>query len=197
MKNKEPSSRKILEIHRHHLFISVILVVVLGSLILFLLSYIMNYVPRPTDFTSEIDFNMFSNFFYKYEVVRYPSGIGVIHAEQGQERLGIGVVTDPWNLKFGVVPEGGSSSRFMELVNLGDKRVKIIFRSYGNISKYLGFSMNNFILNPGDNVTVKVTFGPTPTTANGVGGSGVVGNYTGEIDRIVKIPKYGFLYAFM
>ena len=75
----------------------------------------------------------------------------------------------------------------MELVNLGDKDAKVILRAYGNVSEYVGFSKNNFVLHPEDNVTVKINFHPDVS-------DDTIGNYTGEIDRIIKIPKYGFLY---
>jgi hypothetical protein len=149
----------------------------------------MNYIPVPKEFTTEMEFKTYSSLLYNYEVTRYPSGIEVTDVEPGQERLGIGVVVDTWNLKFGSIPVGGSSSRYIELVNLGQRDAKVLFRAYGNISSYVGFSENNFILHPQDNVTVKIIFRPGDNP-------GTVGNYTGEIDKIVKMPKYDFLYMF-
>jgi hypothetical protein len=172
---------------RHPLFTSITLVLVLGGLIVFLLNYMLNYIPRPTDFVTDMQFNAYSNLFYTYEVVRYPTDVEVTANEPDQDRLGVGVVVDSWNLKFGSIPVGGSSTRFMELANLGQEDAKVILRAYGNVSRYVGFSRNNFILYPKDNVTIRIIFHPDPD-------ADTTGNYTGEIDRIIKIPKYGFLY---
>ena len=105
------------------------LVLVVGGLIVFLLNYMLNYIPRPTEFVTDMQLDAYSNLFYTYEVVRYPTGVEVTPNQPDQERLGIGIVVDSWNLKFGSIPVGSSSARFMELVNLGDKDAKVILRA--------------------------------------------------------------------
>ena len=152
-------------------------------------NYMLNYVPVPKEFVKNITIDTYSNFFYSYEVMRYPTDAEVTDLEEGQERIGVGVVTDPWNLRFGSIPLGSGSSRYLELMNVGEGDAQIIFRAHGNISRYVGFSKNKFVLSPRDNITIKVTFHPTLV-------SGAFGNFTGEIERIVKIPRYDLLYIF-
>lgn len=182
-------SSKTYSTYRRPLLISIILIIALVGSVVVLFNYMLNYTPAPKEFPANITFETYSNFFYNFEVMRCHSEAEVTHVEPEQERIGIGVVTDPWNLKFGSMPLGSGSSRYVELANLGERDAKIIFRSYGNISRYVGFSENNFIMHPKDNVTIKVTFHPSVE-------SGAIGNFSGEIDRIVQIPKYDFLYMF-
>ncbi len=163
------------------------LVITLSIVILFLLDFTLNYIPHPKGFVENMTFETYSNILYDYEIVKYPSGAEVHPVEADQERIGVGVITDDWNLKFGSMPIGGTSSRYIDLVNLGEKKVKVVFRSYGNITPFVDFSKNNFVLDPKDNATIKVSFNSR---------SGGSGNYTGDIYRIVKIPKYNFIYIF-
>jgi hypothetical protein len=77
-------------------------------------------------------------------------------------------------------------TRFINLANFKEKDAKISFKVYGNISPFVKFNKNDFILHPNENLTVEVSF-----HAEGV----KIGNYSGEIDVVVQRPKYDFLYA--
>lgn len=153
----------------------------------FLLVFLMNY-QKQEGFVTNRTFETRSDIFFNYEITRYPSNTEISIAKPTQEKYTIGVVIDPWNLNFGIIPAGDNfGTRFIDLTNLKEKDVKIYFKVYGNISPFVNFSKNNFILRPKENITVETHF---------YASSAEVGNYSGEIDVIAQRPKYDFLYIF-
>jgi hypothetical protein len=123
---------------------------------------------------------------FNYETTKYPSSAEVSSVLPTSDKLTIGVVVDPWNLNFGIIPAGKNyGTRFIDLTNMQEKDSKVSFKVYGNISPFVTFSKNDFILHSSENVTVEVHF--LAESAN-------VGNYTGEIDVVIQRPKYDFVY---
>jgi hypothetical protein len=97
----------------------------------------------------------------------------------------LGFVTDPWNLKFGIVPGNGSYiRRYINIKNSNEKYDKIKLKVFGNISPLVNFSRNEFVLNENESAVIEVRLKTD---------SAEYGNYSGEIDLIVKVPKYDFL----
>ena len=127
--------------------------------------------------------------FFVYQTTRYPASVEVIQTEPEKQGILIGLAIDPWNLNFGIVPIGSTGRRFIDLFNLQDDDVKVKFEVYGNISPMISFSKNNFILKKGKNSTVDTIAQTTDVD--------LPGNYTGEIDVILKKPKYDFIYRFL
>ncbi|MEM7825063.1 MAG: hypothetical protein QXO27_03780 [Candidatus Aenigmatarchaeota archaeon] len=153
-----------------------------------LLAVLISYQPQPKEFVTNRTFETRSDLFFYYEITKYPSSAEVLPIQLTQERLTIGVVLDPWNLNFGTIPAGNNfGTRFINLVNKKENDVKIRLKVYGNITPFVNFSKNNFILLPKENVTLEVHF--YAATAK-------IGNYSGEIDIVAQRPKYGFLYSF-
>ena len=162
------------------------LIALIVALILLLL--LLEYKPQPTEFVTNKTFTTYSDLFFNYEISKYPSRVEIAKAELAKEKITIGLTVDPWNLDFGMIPEGKNfGTRFINLANLKEKDAKISFKVYGNISPFVKFNKNDFILHPNENLTVEVSF-----HAEGA----KIGNYSGEIDVIVQRPKYDFLYAF-
>lgn len=142
-------------------------------------------VPSPTgriidNRTVEID----ENLFFTYEVQRYPSVVEISNASS--INLSIGFSLEPWNLNFGIVPTGGSmGKRFLTLQNSEDAPANLQLKAYGNISPMVGFSENNFLLSKGTPRPIEIMLNTEKDT--------LPGNYSGEIDVIVKKPKYSFV----
>ncbi|MEM5879268.1 MAG: hypothetical protein QXK48_03925 [Candidatus Aenigmatarchaeota archaeon] len=153
--------------------------------LLFILS---GYQPGPKEFVTNRTFETRSDFFFNYEIIRYPSSVSVSSTGPTEEKLKIGVVVDPWNLNFGIIPVGKNfGTRFIDLENPTDKDVKINFKVYGNISPFVNFTKNDFILHKKEKITIEVKFYAEQAK---------IGNYSGEIDVIIQKPKYDFLYNF-
>jgi hypothetical protein len=151
------------------------------------INFLINYQYEPKGMVANRTFISYSDLFFEYEITRYPSSVEVAPVQE-QEKLLLGISADPWNLNFGIIPAGKNfGKRFVSLVNLKEKDVKIVLKAWGNISSFVKFNKNNFILHPKENVTVEVGF-----YAEGA----EVGNYTGVIDVVVQKPKYDFIYSF-
>ena len=143
-----------------------------------------NNLSVPVTFVTNRTVLTYSDTLYNYEVIEYPTAGGVSSVPVNQEKMTIGMVVDPWNLNFGIVPSGNNyGTRFIDLQNVKAEDAKVGFRVYGNIAPYVNFTMNDFILHGNENVTVQAHF---------YAASASVGNYTGQIDVIVQRPKYPF-----
>lgn len=155
----------------------VVFVIVL-ILVIFLLIATME-PPEPKEFVNDRTVSNYSNIFFNYKLIKYPTSVEI--ASVGTENVNIGFVIDPWNLKFGVAPANGSSiKRYINIRNLEEDYNKIKLKVYGNISPLVNFSKNDFTLNKNESVAIEVTLYTDSAES---------GNYSGEIDVIIKTPK--------
>jgi hypothetical protein len=136
---------------------------------------------EPTEFVTNKTILNYSNLFFTYKIIKYPTNVEIVSPLKGNVTLGF--VTDPWNLNFGIVPGNGSYvKRFISVTNLKEKYNKIKLKTYGNITLLVNFSKNDFVLNESAAIEVNLY---TDTAE--------FGNYSGEIDVIIKVPKYDLL----
>ena len=145
-------------------------------------AYMIRQPPEPRSFVTTKQFETARNLLFSYEITRYPTG--VITVPPDKDTMKIGVIADPWNLYFGRIPRGegvSASHRFVSLKNENEGAM-IQLSAYGNITPYISFSKNDFILEKGENATVDIQFRLDDTT--------VLGNYSGEIDVIVSRPVF-------
>jgi len=145
--------------------------------------------PRQKEIVEGMIVEQSGDLFFVYQTTRYPANVEIIQTKPEEQGISIGIAVDPWNLNFGILPVGSNGRRFIDLSNLQDRAVKVKLEVYGNISPMVSFSKNNFILRKGKNSTVDIMARTTTET--------IPGNYTGEIDVILKKPKYDFAYNFL
>lgn len=139
--------------------------------------------PVPTDFVKNKTVSNYSTLFFNYDILRYPSDVEIIPIEQMNGTVLLGFATDPWNIKFGVIPGNGTFvTRSIELANK-DKDSKVILKVYGNISPLVVFSKNNFILKPHEKASIDIFLFSNSTKP---------GKYAGEVDVIAKKAIYNF-----
>lgn len=137
----------------------------------------------PKEFVKNVTIEKVSGIFYNYEITKYPS-YGKIYSLEANKNITLGVVTDPFNLAFGEIPVGGHYvKRAINLKNNFNKTVKVEIKVYGNVSKIVEISERKFILNPFEEKQIPVYFLTNRTSP---------GFFNGEIDVIVKVPKYKF-----
>lgn len=118
----------------------------------------------------------YSNLLFSYQIMRYSTDVQIVPYS---DNINVGVVSDPWNLRFGIIPGNGSyEKRYINISSLGATS-RITMKTYGNISDLVSFSSNNFILNPGKSISIEVLLNTSSAT---------FGVYTGEIDVISKTP---------
>jgi hypothetical protein len=166
--------------------LSLVSLLILIVLIPILINLISNPYKEPKEFVTNKTFVSDSDIFFKYETSKYPSNAEITSSKNLNESITLGFVVDPWNLNFGIVPSGERNlvKRYIELTNSKNESAKINFKVYGNISPQISFSKNDFILQKNEKISIEVYF-----HTNDAG----IGNYSGEIDVIVKRPKYNFL----
>ncbi|MFH8120342.1 MAG: hypothetical protein QXS37_06075 [Candidatus Aenigmatarchaeota archaeon] len=154
-------------------------------LILIFLAVLMALFPgysEPKSLVENMSFQKSSNFFFTFEVTSYPSKVEIIPFEQN---ITVGLVADPWNLNFGIIPLPGYGRRQVVVSNFEKSRVRVYFKVYGEIKPFVRFSKENFILYPNQSETI-IAFLNTSKASR-------VGNYSGQIDVIVKKPNFAFL----
>jgi len=138
--------------------------------------------PIYFDLVDKYKFSIEKNLLYKFEVHRYPAFINVT---KKSENLTLGLSIDPNVFNFGKIPlteEIKRVRKFLTVSSLNDSgKVKIYF--FGNISKYLKASENNFYINKNQNKTIEIWFEVSKDLKEGY--------YFGEIRVLVIIPKYG------
>ncbi len=144
--------------------------------------------PEPKEFVSNQTFVKSSDPFFTYEITKYPSNVEIIAADY-EDSLKIGFVTDKWNLNFGIIPVGGRGARHFKVSNFEEDEVKVNLKVYGPVKEMVSFNKDSFILLPGDTTTIDIFINTTEKTPTG--------NYTGEIDVIIKKMNFGFLRLFL
>ncbi|MBN2202767.1 MAG: hypothetical protein JW700_01080 [Candidatus Aenigmarchaeota archaeon] len=154
----------------------------LAFVVVFILLANMLEPPEPQETVSNTTVNNYSNIFFNYDIIRYPSCVEVTSG-QTNSTITLGFATESWNINFGAVPANGSySTRTVDLSNSNEHDVEIILKAYGNISNHVSFSKNNILLNPEEKTSVSIIF-----TSNEIADF-----YSGEIDVIIKKPIYNF-----
>lgn len=122
--------------------------------------------------------------FYTYEINKYPTSVEI--SDITERNLSVGFSLETSSLNFGVVPTGGNmGKRFLTLKNTQDSKAKMLFVVYGDISPMIKFNDNEFYLLPEVLKDIEIVLETKQDT--------MVGNYSGEINLVVKRSKYGFL----
>ena len=138
---------------------------------------------RPQTFVKNQTLDTDENSLFTYEINRYPTSVQISNVTE--KNITIGFALDPGSINFGIVPTGGNSGkRFITLQNIADNPSKIMLYAYGNISEMVVFNDNNFLLSKESPKSIEIIL----QTENGT----KLGNYSGEIDIIVKKPKNSF-----
>lgn len=92
------------------------------------------------------------------------------------EHVGFNVETSA--IFFGTVPRRGSANRDIIISNSNGNPLKVNIKTFGKLSKWVYVSDNNFVLQPKENRTVRVT-AVVPEDAK-------LGNYTGSLKIIFR-----------
>lgn len=170
--------------------LKIIILIISIITIIFLLNSLISYNQGPTEFVTNRTFENSTDLFFYYDITKYPTGVEITKAKPQESKLLIGLSVDSWDLGFGILPSGGNfGKRSLILSNTENRDTKINLKVYGNISPMVSFSKNSFILSGNESATIDVFCRTTETTLEG--------NYTGEIDVVVKSPKYKFMYNFL
>jgi hypothetical protein len=137
---------------------------------------------EPANLVNNMKYESRKTLFYEYNIIRYPSKVLIVDLKSGERNNIIGISTDSDILDFGIVPLGNNSAKkTISLAKLENKQPLVELAAYGNISDMITFSQNNFNLK--DNEKISVILNVQEDTK--------VGNYTGEVDIVIKTKKFG------
>jgi hypothetical protein len=142
--------------------------------------------PAPESFVRNRSLERYEDMLFNYDIVRYPAAAEIQSPEQPGDIV-IGMNVDSDYINFGsILGGGGTSKRQINLSTKDSGNYKIMLRAFGEISKFIKFSENDFVLSGKKSVYVIMdTAGQNP------------GNYTGEIDVLVQKSKSTFLKAIL
>ena len=127
----------------------------------------------PTSNLTQVKFEKASDLFYDYEIFRYP-----VRAKVLKGVLDVGINADPNILDFGELPLGSKGKKSIWLNN-SEKEVKVEIKVFGEVRPFLKMSENSFELKSKESKLIKVEFYALKE-----------GNFTGELDILIKKPKY-------
>lgn len=158
--------------------------IIIFAIVLIIFLFILTREPaEPKEFVNDKVVLNYSNLFFNYKIIRYPTSVNIVPFTV--ENIEVGIVTDPWNLKFGDIPGNGSYvKRYVNVKSFEEKYNIIKLKAYGNITPLVNFSKNDFVLGENESYAIEVNLYTNLFK---------IGSYNGEIDVIIKVPKYEFL----
>lgn len=136
------------------------------------------YSVKPKKFVKNYTSEDRKTLFFVYKITRYPTFGNVTELKIENKTISIGVATEPTQLNFGLIPANFTVRKIITIKNYENVPVKVKMKVFGDIKDFISFSRNDFILLPNEETKIYITFNATK-----------LGNYTGEIDVIVKKPR--------
>lgn len=166
------------------------LFLVLLCIAIALIFALIDYYSTPRTFLPNKTIVKYSGILFSYEVTRYPVLAEITFLNLNESQITLGLGNEPGRLNFGIIPTGGHyATRHLAIVNSESNKVHVVFKVYGEIKPMVKISDENFVLSSGESKTVDISVKTSPET--------IPGNYTGEIDIIVKKPNFALLNFFM
>jgi len=170
-----------------HLIIAGILLLMLAVVALLSFGVYNETYALPGDYVDNQSVDHSSGSFLIDDVVRYPAKANVTALNLSDRNIKVGVAAQTYELNFGNVPQNITVRKFINLGNGEKGPVRICVKARGNIGPHVYFNPgDNIILSGGEQKDLEVAFNSTRTDL-----------YSGEIDLIVRKPKYGALDYFL
>jgi len=162
---------------------SISILTLVGAFILFL------FLPinePPNTFVENRTVSHKDSIFFKQDTVRYPAKAIVKNLTFVDNKVKIGIASQTYELNFGEIPIEVVVRKTILLKNNEMRPVKVKFAIFGNITPYIELDENYIILEPLESREIEVKLNAT-----------TIGEFNGELDVIVKSPKYDFLVPFI
>jgi hypothetical protein len=106
-------------------------------------------------------------YYYNYYLIDYTEFNTSLMVHNGNS----GFNTDTWELSFGKNHPGGSGTKYFSITS--KERAHVFIKVSGNMSEFLSFSDNNFIIQPGETKKIQTDL-KIPQDA-------MLGNYSGKV----------------
>jgi len=137
-----------------------------------------NYVKNETR-TKNNNYPFGYNIFFDEYIIKYPINVTIIKVMNQSFKVGISSDTD--KLNFGKLPLYFSERKNIKINNPTTKPIEIKLKSYGNITEFIHYP-DKLIVNSKTSKLVTIMLNATK-----------LGYYDGELDVIVRSPRYNFL----
>jgi len=168
--------------------IKIVLLCALAALVVLVAGFVLRFEyninslpPAPSEYASEITQVDNNNFIYKEKIIRYPAK-GAVIPYVLNETLKVGLSVDKDKLDFGLIPQGLSVNKVVEFKNNDYGPAKVLVATYGNIKPFVN-TEKSFVIAAGDNRSLNIVMNAS-----------VIGQYSGEIDVVMRVPRYESLY---
>ncbi len=151
--------------------------IVSSGLVYFLI--IKDNVPEPDSLARKYSRKLTNTTFFSRDIVRFPSSANVTPANRSDKVLKVGVDPSTGSLNFGRMYVDMPIRKFIDVGNHEDIDVKICVMKYGQIAKYINASRDSFVIKPGEQRKIQISFV-----------SDEIGYFEGEVDIVIKKPRY-------
>ena len=111
------------------------------------------------------------------DITRYPARGNV--TSLSKSRISVGIASQTYELNFGRIPENLTVRKFIDIANNEEVPVKICILKRGSIGPMLRIREDEFVLEEKGEREVELLFNGSE-----------VGSYQGEIDVVVRKPRY-------
>ncbi|MBN2518298.1 MAG: hypothetical protein JXB14_05615 [Candidatus Altiarchaeota archaeon] len=143
--------------------------------------------PTPAVFVAGRDSTMEESAFFNITTVKYGTSAVVKSLEVINQTVKMGVSTDPNEINWGVVPKGVFVGKTMNLGNTRPTDAKVNIAVHGDIKPFVSVvGGDTFILKSGESKSVELLFNASE-----------IGEYVGEIDVYIRIPKNWLVKSFL
>ncbi len=159
--------------------IGIIIAVILIMLISMMLGHTLFLYEKPKNaLVEKTETTLSESIFYITAKKRIFAEVIVYNTTDTKERY-LGFTTDPW-MNFGRMPYEAKATREININNNNNKTTRYIIKAYGaGIQDNIKITPNRFILDPEENISISIQY---------IGNE--IGNFEGEVDVILQIPKY-------
>ncbi len=135
--------------------------------------------PEPENFVKNKSLEHDEGIFFVKDIVRYPAKGNVTPLMRENRSIRLGIAAETYELNFGSIPQNLTVRKLINLRNNEDVPVKVCVLCYGGIKPLITVDKNNLILKKDEAKEIEIRFNATN-----------IGSYTGEVDVVIKKPKY-------
>lgn len=140
----------------------------------------------PENFVNEESVDHSPGFFMINDIIRYPAKANVTPLDISKN-ITVGVAAQTSELNFGNVPQNITIRKFISLRNNEKTPVRICVLGRGDIAPHIQLTQgDDFVIQGNRARDMEMTFNSTD-----------IGSYSGEVDIIVRKPRYGLIGYFM
>lgn len=142
--------------------------------------------PAPSELVKSRNIEESESYLFYTKLDRIPMRGNITPFIMVNKTLPIGIAAQTDEFNWGRVPEGVEVVKFLEIGNRRGRDGKVNIMVYGDIRPYIKVGSEEFIIKNGTKEEIQISFEGNAS-----------GSYSGEVDVLVRIPKYDFVVPFL